>query len=77
METMMSEVVGYQQKAKWIKTPCDTNSCVEIGKLPHGDFAIRNSMFRANTVVITEDELKAFLIAVRNGAFDGFVEVIR
>lgn len=73
----MSDVVSYQQKAKWIKTPCDTNACVEIGKLPHGDFAIRSSQFRANTVVITEQELVSFIQAVHAGVFDKFVEVIR
>ena len=72
----MSEVVSYTQRIKWYKA-CESAYCVEIGKLPHGDYAIRNSKFRANTVVITEEELTEFIRGVHAGAFDKLVEVIK
>jgi hypothetical protein len=71
---MIGEVVSYTQRVKWVKTARDG---VEIGKLPHGDYAIRDSKFRANTVVVTEDELTAFFHAVHAGHFNSLIEVIR
>lgn len=58
---------------KWIKTPCDTSACVEVGKLDHGDFAIRNSIFEANRIVVTRAEMAAFIQAVKDGVFDELV----
>lgn len=75
---MMSEAVRpYAMKTKWFKSAPGELSCVEIGRLPHGDYAIRDSRFRANTVVVTEDELAKFFQAVKSGLFDKLVEVIR
>lgn len=73
----MSEVVGYRQKVRWFRAPSGAGHGLEIGRLPHGDYAIRNSAFRANTVVVTEQELTDFIRAVHVGKFDKIVEVIR
>lgn len=59
---------------RWKKTPCETNACVEVGALSYGEFAIRNSMFRANTVVFTKKEMQAFIRAVKVGVFDDLIE---
>lgn len=60
--------------AKWMKALCDTNACVELGLLDHGDYAIRNSAFRARTITFTRREIVAFLHAAKNGDFDVLLE---
>lgn len=59
---------------RWIKTPCDTNACVEVGKLDYGDYVIRNSQFGTRTVTFTPAEMRAFVRAVKNGTFDSLFE---
>lgn len=55
---------------RWVRTPCESGSCVEVGRLEYGDFAIRNSNFKADKVIFTEKEIAYFLQAVKNGHFD-------
>lgn len=73
----MSEVTEYRQRIKWVRTVTGTRGGIEIGKLPHGDYAIRNSAFRANTVVVTEQELAEFFHSIHAGVFNDVIEVIR
>ncbi len=58
---------------RWRKSSFSNASgnCVEIGELPGGAIAIRNSRGAAGPVLIyTRAELAAFLAGVRNGEFD-------
>lgn len=57
-------------KTRWYKTPGDSGACVEAGVLDYGDVAIRSSLFRARTVVVTQSEWRAFVQAVKDGHFD-------
>lgn len=59
---------------RWVKTPCDTNACIELGVMDYGDFVIRNSQFRARSVVANPAEMRAFVQAAKNGAFDKLLE---
>lgn len=60
----------------WRKTPSPDNkgACVEIGRLTYGDYAIRNSLFRADRIPFTREQLLLFIRAVKLGVFDDFVE---
>lgn len=60
--------------AQWRKTPSDSNAVLEVGRLDHGDYAIRNSLFPARTVIATPVEMRAFIQAVKNGTFDRLME---
>lgn len=60
-------------ESRWRRTPCDTAACVEIGRLSYGHFAIRNSNFRADKALFTEQEMKAFIRAVKDGHFDDLI----
>jgi hypothetical protein len=58
---------------RWRKSSFSNASgnCVEIGELPGGAIAIRNSRGAAGPALIyTRAELAAFLAGVRNGEFD-------
>lgn len=62
--------------ARWVRTPCgESVACVEIGKLDYGDFAIRNSNFKADKVIFTEAEIIAFLWAAKKGHFDRLLDI--
>lgn len=61
-------------KPRWFKTPCDGGACVEAAVLEYGDVAIRSSLFRARTVVVTQREWNAFIQAVKNGHFDKVIQ---
>lgn len=60
-------------KPRWFKTPCDSAACVEAAVLEYGDVAIRSSLFRARTVVVTQREWNAFVQAVKSGHFDNVI----
>ena len=62
------------KKPRWFKTPCNDAACIEAAVLTYGDVAIRSSMFRARTVVVTQSEWRSFVQAVKNGHFDGVVK---
>lgn len=57
-------------RTRWFKAPCEGGACVEAGVLEYGDVAIRSSLFRARTVVVTQSEWRAFVQAVKDGHFD-------
>ncbi len=59
----------------WVRTPCDTNQCVEVHPFPfptegNGMVFIRTSSARERLVITTMDEWVAFVGAVKAGAFD-------
>ena len=60
--------------ARWYKTPGDPKNCIEVGQTDYGDFSIRQSQFRARTVVVTRQQLEAFLNAAKWGHFDHLLE---
>jgi hypothetical protein len=75
---MIGEVVSHTERIKWVRASGALGKVgIEVGRLPHGDYAIRSSAFRANTVVVTEDELAEFFHAVHAGHFNSLIEVIR
>lgn len=61
-------------ETRWVRARCDTSACVELGALSYGDYAIRNSNFRADKVVFTRKEMMTFLSAVKAGEFDRLFE---
>ena len=62
-------------RGSWKSGPTASKTVVEIGRYEFGGYAIRNSAFRARTIVLTKSELVAFLNAVKMGVFDDLVEV--
>ncbi len=62
-----------ESKTRWVRTPCDSSACVEVGSLWYGDIAVRNSQFRARTVTFSRKEFGAFLEAAKKGEFDEIV----
>lgn len=62
---------------RWLKTPCDTNACVEIGKEAPNRYKIRNSSFRADQVSANAPQIRALIRAAKLGILDGLIEEIR
>lgn len=62
-----------EPKTRWVRTPCDTSACVEVGRLWYGDIAVRNSQFQSRTVTFSRREFAAFLEAAKKGKFDDIV----
>lgn len=60
-------------KTHWVRTPCDSSACVEVGSLWYGDMAVRSSQFRSRTVTFSRAEFAAFLEAAKKGTFDEIV----
>jgi hypothetical protein len=49
-------------------------NCVELAQLPDGGVAVRNSRFPGGPALIyTRDEIKALILGVKDGEFDGMV----
>jgi len=49
-------------------------NCVELAQLPDGGVAVRNSRFPSGPALIyTRDEIKALILGVKDGEFDGLV----
>lgn len=61
------------RETHWRRSPCNDGACVEVGRLSYGHYAIRNSNFRADKALFTQEEMKAFITAVKNGHFDDMV----
>ncbi|MEO5873390.1 MAG: DUF397 domain-containing protein [Streptosporangiaceae bacterium] len=52
-----------------------SGSCVELGELPGGAVAIRNSRSPAGPALIcTAEEIRAFVLAAKAGEFDELIE---
>ncbi len=49
---------------------CSLGDCVEVGQLPGGAVAVRDSKDRDRSLVFTSQEWSAFVAGVRNGEFD-------
>jgi Domain of unknown function (DUF397) len=49
---------------------CDFGNCVEVGQLPGGAVAVRDTKDRDHSLVFTPDEWTAFVAGVKNGEFD-------
>ncbi len=49
---------------------CDFGNCVEVGQLPGGGVAVRDTKDRDHALVFTPDEWTAFVAGVKNGEFD-------
>lgn len=67
---------GQLPYARWQKSRFSNPSgnCVEIAKLPGGDFAVRNSRDPEGPALIyTAAEISAFLLASKLGEFDGLL----
>lgn len=60
-------------ETNWVKTPCESAHCVEVGKLPHGGFAIRNNQYPNAKSYFSREEIVAFIHAAKVGAFDKLV----
>ncbi|WP_336210317.1 DUF397 domain-containing protein [Nonomuraea sp. LPB2021202275-12-8] len=49
-------------------------NCVELAKLPDGGVAVRNSRFPDGPALIyTRDEIRALVLGVKDGEFDGLL----
>ncbi|MGH8934325.1 MAG: DUF397 domain-containing protein [Egibacteraceae bacterium] len=52
-----------------------SGNCVEVGELPHGRVAVRNSRDPAGPALIyTRAELAAFIHGVKTGDFDHLID---
>jgi hypothetical protein len=51
---------------------CSGGDCVEVGMLPRGAVAVRDTKDRAQELVFTSAEWAAFVAEVKKGAFDAF-----
>jgi Domain of unknown function (DUF397) len=49
---------------------CSGGACVEVGMLPRGAVAVRDSKDRMQELVFTPEEWAAFVAGVKNGEFD-------
>lgn len=49
---------------------CSGGACVEVGTLPTGNVAVRDTKDRTRELVFTAEEWQAFVAGVRNGEFD-------
>ncbi len=51
---------------------CSLGDCVEVGQLPGGAVAVRDTKDRerATSLVFTSEEWTAFVAGVKNGEFD-------
>ncbi|MFC4944656.1 DUF397 domain-containing protein [Pseudonocardia sp. GCM10023141] len=49
---------------------CSCGDCVEVGRLPGGGFAVRDTKDRATALEFTAAEWAAFVAGVKNGEFD-------
>jgi Domain of unknown function (DUF397) len=49
---------------------CNFGNCVEVGQLPSGSVAVRDTKDRERSLVFTPDEWTAFVAGVKNGEFD-------
>jgi hypothetical protein len=50
---------------------CSGGECVEVGMLPRGAVAVRDTKDRARHLVFSSEEWAAFVAQVKAGAFDG------
>ncbi|MBO0830643.1 MAG: DUF397 domain-containing protein [Actinobacteria bacterium] len=67
--TSAGELGGVQWRKSSKSNP--SGNCVEIGELPDGGVAVRNSRDpNGPALVYTKAEMRAFLAGVRNGEFD-------
>ncbi|WP_232660914.1 DUF397 domain-containing protein [Pseudonocardia sp. TRM90224] len=53
-----------------ISSFCNLGNCVEVGQLPDGSFAVRDTKDRSATLTFSVDEWAAFVAGVKNGEFD-------
>ncbi len=55
-----------------ISSFCDFGNCVEVGQLPGGAVAVRDTKDgeRSTSLVFTPEEWTAFVAGVKNGEFD-------
>ena len=49
---------------------CSGGDCVEVGILPRGGVAVRDTKDRSRELVFGSEEWTAFVAEVKNGAFD-------
>lgn len=60
----------------WVTTPdefCSGGNCLQIAALGHDWFRLRSNVLKTATLAFTGSELRAFLAAVKAGAFDELV----
>ncbi|MFC6093933.1 DUF397 domain-containing protein [Saccharothrix lopnurensis] len=58
----------------WQRSTFTQNTCVEVAQVPGGAL-FRNSTIENSPVVpYTTDELRAFILGVKNGEFDGLLD---
>ncbi|SDG20938.1 protein of unknown function [Sinosporangium album] len=49
-------------------------NCVELAELPDGGVAVRNSRFpNGPALIYTRDEMRALVLGVKDGEFDGLL----
>ncbi|HEU5157776.1 MAG TPA: DUF397 domain-containing protein [Streptosporangiaceae bacterium] len=64
----------------WHKSRCSSpqGECVEMARLASGDVAIRNSRHPDGSALIyTRAEIEAFILGVKDGDFDHFIDAGR
>lgn len=49
---------------------CSGGDCVEVGPLPRGAMAVRDTKDPGRTLVFTRDEWAEFVASVKDGEFD-------
>lgn len=68
----LTELTG----AAWRKSRYSNSqgNCVELAELPDGAIAVRNSRFPDGPALIyTRDEMRALVLGVKDGEFDGLL----
>lgn len=55
---------------EWVRTRCESGSCVEARAIGAGAVALRSSDLPLDKLRITREEWDAFLVAVKAGQFD-------
>jgi Domain of unknown function (DUF397) len=50
---------------------CSGGECVEVGMLPQGGVAMRDTKDRTRHLEFSSEEWAAFVAEVKNGSFDG------
>jgi hypothetical protein len=62
--------------ARWQKSSRSnsTGNCLELAKLPSGEFALRNSRDpNGPALIYTRAEIEAFVLGVKDGDFDNLI----
>lgn len=57
---------------QWKTVPCDTSACVEVARVQSDiyDFALRSTQDKDVVVLLSSEEMRNFVMAVKSGWLD-------